>query len=197
MEIDSFFGYESEEFKYNARRHLQIIFVMFCMYKKYMMPDKYWECIRHAQTLPEEDAAEYIADNLLSPIEVKFIMHVRLWCNASDSDRIMILSTRTLKYGSKGPIGYGANHNMRLLADMVIAKFLMQSTDTYFINMIDEFIIQMGSTMNEVNVNLQLITTIQEIVKRVCEKGPLNIHSIQWEVWNLFRESGLVVPIQF
>lgn len=197
MNIDSFFGFESAEFKYDARKHLQIIFIMFCIYKKHMIPNKFGECIRHAQTLPEEDAAKYIEDNLLSPIEVQFIMDVRLWCNASDSDRIKILSTRTLEYGCKGPIGYNVNHNMRLLADMVIAKFLMQSADAYVINIINELIKQIGSTMKGVNVNQQLITAIQEVVEKVHEHDSFNIYSMRWEVWKFFQKTGLVIPLQF
>lgn len=154
MDYNSFYGYGSADSKYDIRRHINVIFYELMIYKHYYDKNLFIQCVKYAKSLPEQQAAEYICNDVLSFDEHNFLNLLRERYSLSESDFTRIVSGHALDAPVvKTPAGYNRENNIRLLVQMVFARYYMRPQDYNTFVKINNMIVTFAAGMRGITIS--------------------------------------------
>lgn len=177
MSSEEFFGYGSCDSGYDSRRHINVIFVELMSYKLYVNQSLTMQCIQYALSLSEQQAAEYICNDVLTYAEHNYLSLLRERYGLSSKDFSVIMSGRTLVCKvSKTPAGYSREDNLRLLVQMCIARMYMTpQSQSAFVN-INSMIVQVAKGMRGICLSQKFISELFSLTNDAMGKYKDNYH---------------------
>lgn len=171
MALEDFFGYDSCDSRYDVRRHINVIFHEMIYYKLYCDQNMTVQCIRYADSLPIRQAAEYMCNDVLSYDEHNYLNLLRESYNINEADFLQIMSGRSLHDKLiKTPAGYGREQNIRLLVQMVVARYYLMPRDNEAFVKINTMIASIAKGMRGINLTqefMQQLFTLTEKAMRL------------------------------
>ena len=109
-----------------------MIFHEMIYYRLYVDQNLMIQCIRYADSLPIRQAAEYMCNDVLSYNEHNYLNLLRERYNINEADFLQIMSGKSLHDKLiKTPAGYGREQNIRLLVQMVVARYYLMPKKVY------------------------------------------------------------------
>lgn len=166
MALEDFFGYGSCDSKYDNRRHINVIFHELIVYKLYYDQNTMVQCIRYADSLSLQEAAEYICNDVLSYDEHNYLNLLRERYHVSDADFLQIMSGRSLHDKLiKTPAGYDREQNIRLLVQMVIARYYMVPRDNDAFVKINTMIASIAKGMRGINLTQKFMQQLFQLTE--------------------------------
>lgn len=154
MNISDFFGFGTNSSAYDGRRHIMTIFYELMSYKMAVDGRGTVNKVSYTLNLPEQQAAEYICNAVLSYDEHNFLNLLRERYNVSSTDFTTILAGRCLTLRQlKTPAGYDREQNLRLLVQMVIARYYMRPQVNNAFTQINTMIISIAQGMRGISVS--------------------------------------------
>lgn len=154
MSISDFFGFGTNSSAYDGRRHIMTIFYELMSYKMAVNGRGTVNKVNYALSLPEQQAAEYICNTVLSYDEHNFLNLLRERYHVSSADFTTILAGRCLTLPQlKTPAGYQREHNLRLLVQMVIARYYMKPQVGNAFTQINTMIVSIAQGMRGISVS--------------------------------------------
>ena len=171
MALEDFFGYDSCDSRYDVRRHINVIFHEMIYYKLHYDQNMTVQCIRYADSLPIRQAAEYMCNDVLSYDEHNYLNLLRERYNINEADFLQIMSGRSLHDKLiKTPAGYGREQNIRLLVQMVVARYYLMPRDNEAFVKINTMIASIAKGMRGINLTqefMQQLFTLTEKAMRL------------------------------
>ena len=166
MATESFFGYGSGDSQYDTRRHINVIFHELMYYKLYLDLTSTIECIKYADSLPLQQAAEYICNDVLSYDEHNYLNLLRSRYGLSEEDFIQIMSGRSMHDKLvKTPAGYDREQNIRLLVQMTIARYYMTPRDENSLVEINTMIASIAKGMRGINLTQNFMQQLFQLTE--------------------------------
>lgn len=182
MATEDFFGYGSCDFRYDIRRHINVIFHELLYYKLYYDQTLMVKCIRHADSLPLRQAAEYICNDVLTFDEHNYLNLLRSRYDLSEEDFIQIMSGRSLHDKLiKTPAGYDKEQNIRLLVQMAIARYYMMPRNENALVNINNMIASIANGMRGINLTQSFMQQLFQLTDDAMRKFGNNFAIPQME----------------
>lgn len=179
---EDFFGYGSGSSTYDKRRHINVIFQLFIMYKLKVNQSALATKLQYALRLPMQQAAEYVCNEILSYDEHNYLNLLRERYNLPISDFTKIMSA----YGctlqeNKTPAGYNTRQNQELLVQMINARYYMQPQNPMAFNYINSVIASWASGMRGINMNPTVFSIYDSLWREAVSIYPTNFQLPQIE----------------
>lgn len=171
MAIEDFFGYGSCDSRYDIRRHINVIFHELLYYKLYYDQTLIVKCIRYADSLPLQQAAEYICNDVFSYDEHNYLNLLRERYGLNENDFTQIMSGRSLHDKLiKTPAGYDREQNIRLLVQMAIARYYMIPRNENAIANINGMIASIAKGMRGINPTQNFMQQLFQLTEAAMRK---------------------------
>ena len=182
MAMEDFFGYGSCDSRYDVRRHINVIFHEMIYYKLYCDQNMTVQCIRYADSLPIRQAAEYMCNDVLTHEEHNFLNLLRERYDISEDDFLQIMSGRSLHDKLiKTPASYGREQNIRLLVQMVVARYYMTPRDNEAFVKINTMIASIAKGMRGINLTQEFMQQLFQLTENAMRKFGNNFSIPQME----------------
>lgn len=176
MALEEFFGYGTCDSKYDTRRHINVIFHEFIYYKLYYDSNLIAQCIRYADSLDLQQAAEYICNDVFTYDEHNYLNLLRERYHMSDADFVQIMSGRSLHDKLlKTPAGYDKEQNIRLLVQMTFACYYMTPRDDNSLTKISTMISSIARGMRGINLTPNFMQQLFQLTEDATRKYGYNI----------------------
>ncbi len=172
---ESFFGYGSCSAAYDKRRHLNVLFQLFMIYRLKADQQGLVPKLKMVIQMPTEEAAEFVCNDILSYDEHNFLNLIRERLNLADADFVKIMSA----YGctlpeNKTPAGYTCRQNQELLVQMLTTRCFMQPEDPAAFNYLNGVIARWASGMRGIDLNKRLFLRYDSLWREALSLYPSN-----------------------
>lgn len=182
MAMEDFFGYGSYDSKYDNRRHINVIFHEMIYYRLYVDQNLMIQCIRYADSLPIRQAAEYMCNDVLSYNEHNYLNLPRERYNINEADFLQIMSGKSLHDKLiKTPAGYGREQNIRLLVQMVVARYYLMPRDNEAFVKINTMIASIAKGMRGISPTQDFMQQLFQLTENAMRKLGNNLSIQQME----------------
>ncbi len=166
MALEDFFGYGSCDSQFDKRRHLNVVFHEMIYYRLYYDQTTMVQCIRYADSLSLQQAAEYICNDVLTYDEHNYLNLLRERYLVNDDDFTQILSGRSLHDKLiKTPAGYGREQNIRLLVQMTVARYYLMPRDNNALVKINTMIASIAKGMRGINLTQEFLQQLFQLTE--------------------------------
>ena len=180
--MDDFFGYGTGSSAYDKRRHINVIFQLLMMYKLKVNPSAVIPPLQRALSLPMQQGAEVICNDVLSYDEHNYLNLLRERYHVSEFDFTKIMSG----YGctlpeNKTPVGYSLRQNQELLIQMLTARYYMHPQNEEALTYINGVIAVWSGGMRGITMSQSIFTKYDGLWRRALSLYPSNFQLKQIE----------------
>ena len=179
---ENFFGYGSGSASYDKRRHINVIFQLFMMYKLKTNPNSVISKLQTALQLPTQQAAELVCNDILTYDEHNYLNLLRERYDVPIDDFTKILSG----YGctlaeNKTPAGYNMRQNQELLIQMLTTRYYMKPANADALMYINSVIISISRGMCGITMNSIIFSKYDNLWRKALTLYPSNYQFKQAE----------------